>query len=67
MYNLIYFRYMIKNKLLLSDYKLFKEFLIVGIGFVWGFLSLIFLINIKIICKFNNIIYNVFGKWWWNK
>lgn len=34
MYNLIYFRYMIKNKLLLSEYKLFKEFLIVGIGFV---------------------------------
>lgn len=61
MYNLIYFRYMIKNKLLLSDYKLFKEFLIVGIGFVRGFLSLIFFINIKIICKFNNIIYNVFG------
>lgn len=53
---------MIKNKLLLSDYKLFKEFLIVGIGFVRGFLSLIFFINIKIICKFNNIIYNVFRK-----
>lgn len=53
---------MIKNKLLLSDYKLFKEFLIVGIGFVRGFLSLIFFINIKIICKFINIIYNVFRK-----
>lgn len=62
MYNLIYFRYMIKNKLLLSEYKLFKEFLIVRIGFVRGFLSLIFFINIKIICKFNNIIYNVFRK-----
>lgn len=67
MYNLTHFRHMIKNKLLLSDHKSFKEPLTVGIGPVWGFLSVIFLINTKTICKFNNTTYNVLGKWWWNK
>lgn len=32
MYNLTHFRHMIKNKLLLSKHKLFKEPLTVGIG-----------------------------------
>lgn len=57
MYNLTHFRHMIKNKLLLSDHKSFKEPLTVGIGPVRGFLSLIFFINTKTICKFNNTTY----------
>lgn len=62
MYNLTHFRHMIKNKLLLSDHKSFKEPLTVGIGPVRGFLSLIFFINTKTICKFNNTTYNVLRK-----
>lgn len=58
---------MIKNKLLLSDHKSFKEPLTVGIGPVRGFLSLIFFINTKTICKFNNTTYNVLGIWLWKK
>lgn len=62
MYNLTHFRHMIKNKLLLSDHKSFKEPLTVGIGPVRGFLSLIFFINTKAICKFTNTTYNVLRK-----
>lgn len=57
MFNLTNFRHMIKNKLLISEHKSFKEPLTVGIGPVRGFLSLIFFINTKTICKFNNTTY----------
>lgn len=42
-----HFRHMIKNKLLISEHKSFKEPLTVEIGPVRGFLSLIFFINTK--------------------